>query len=79
MSRVDEIALEVRKLPTDEQLHLASMILAENESETELHPEWEAEIARRIEAVDRGDLGQSRRHGAGLFDPDGRRCGLRHR
>jgi putative addiction module component (TIGR02574 family) len=55
---MNQILVEAMALAPDEKVELAERLLA-SASDTEddsLSPEWIAEIRRRIEAVDRGEM-----------------------
>ena len=52
----EAITAEALKLNAEEQADLVERLVASIESATPLHPEWEAEIARRVADLDSGKV-----------------------
>jgi len=51
---LEAVAAEALQLTTEQRADLAERLLASIEPPLPLHPEWEAEIARRIANLDSG-------------------------
>jgi putative addiction module component (TIGR02574 family) len=56
--KLAQLLEEARSLPQDERAELASAIweTVEEDWQVELSPEWQAEIAERISAIDAGEV-----------------------
>ena len=53
-SNLDAVTAEALKLSAEERAELAGRLIASVEPPLPLHPEWEAEIARRVADLDSG-------------------------